>query len=187
VITPEWLNVFTSLATLAVVAIAAWAALRQIRHLRAANQVAALLPLIAEYREIHPAIIYARTRLRIDLEDPVARAAAAALPISGPAEKAVRAINFYETLGALVLVQTIDLELILMYFQPSAVWDAAIDFIAITRRRGGPELFECFEALVALEHEYNARYGESRYPKRLAHLPAPDRFALADGEVTGAS
>jgi hypothetical protein len=178
--TPEWLNLYTSVATLLVVAIAAYAALRQIRHLREANQVSALLPLVAEYWRIQPSIEYARTSLRKDLEDPRVRDGAAQYPMVGPAAAAIPAVNYFETMGALVLVSTIELPLVLMYFQPSAVWEGAIDLIALTRRTGGPELFECFEALVALERAYNDRRGSSRYPKNVPHLDVPDRYAAAD-------
>jgi hypothetical protein len=178
--TPEWLNLYTSVATLLVVAIAAYAALRQIRHLREANQVAALLPLVAEYWRIQPSIEYVRTSLRKDLEQPHVRDGALQYPMSGPAAAAIPAVNYFETLGALVLVGTIELPLVLMYYRPSAVWEGAIDLIALTRLIRGPELFECFEALVALERAYNERRGSSRYPKNVSHLAVPDRYAATD-------
>ncbi len=180
----EWLSATSSIATLLVVAVTAYAALRQIKHLRSGNQVAALLPLTDEYQsdEIRKSLDYIIGRLQVDLEDPLARAGVVARPAAGLARQAMACFNFYESVGALVCAGALDLELVLRYFQlPSEVWELGSDYIALTRRSRGPEVFENFEALVALENKYAKRHGTSRYPKGLPHVAAPDRWAAADG------
>jgi hypothetical protein len=179
----EWVSTVASLATLVVVAIAAYAALRQMRHMRSGNQVAALLPLAAEYRstEISESLGYVLTQLNDDLKDPNNREGVMAIPTTGPARSAKAIANFYETIGALVCAGVLDLELILRYFTlPSELWAKAEDYIALTRRSRGPEVFEHFEALVALEQRYAARNGTSLYPRGLPHVPARERDLQRD-------
>lgn len=170
-----WVSGAASLATLVVVAITAYAALRQMRHMRSGNQVAALLPLIAEYRsaEVSESLNYVMSGLADDLRDPKARGGVSAIPATGPARKAMKAINFYESVGAMICARVLDLELVMRYFiLPTEMWAIAEDYIALSRRTRGPEVFENFEAMVALEQKYAARHGTSLYPSGLPHVPA---------------
>lgn len=170
-----WVSGAASLATLVVVAITAYAALRQMRHIRSGNQVAALLPLIAEYRsaEVSESLNYVMSGLADDLRDPKARGGVSAIPATGPARKAMKAINFYESVGAMICARVLDLELVMRYFiLPSEMWAIAEDYIALSRRTRGPEVFENFEAMVAFEQKYAARHGTSLYPSGLPHVPA---------------
>ncbi len=114
----EWLSGAASLATLLVVAITAYAALRQMRHMRSGNQVAALLPLIAEYRSstIRESLNYVLSGLDVDLNDEQTRAGVQTIPTAGPAVKARAVLNFYESCGALICARVLDLELLLRYF-----------------------------------------------------------------------
>lgn len=174
-LSPDWLSALASLATLIVVAITAYAAIRQMRHLRSANQVAALLPLIDQYRspEMRESRAYAMRQLSGDLEDAETRAAVLQRPVQGPAVKAVPIANFYESSGALVNAKVIELELLLRYFAlPSEIWGACEEFIALVRSTAGDEVFENFESLVAMEHVYAAKHGTSMYPKNLPRIPA---------------
>lgn len=170
-----WISGAASIATLIVVAITAYAALRQMRHMRSGNQVAALLPLIAEYRspEVSESLNYVLSALASDLRDPQARSGVTAVPATGPARKAMKAINFYESVGAMVCARVLDLELVMRYFiLPSDMWSVSQDYVALSRRSRGPEVFENFEAMVALEQRYAALHGTSLYPKGLPHVPA---------------
>lgn len=170
-----WVSGAASLATLVVVAITAYAALRQMRHMRSGNQVAALLPLIAEYRsaEVSESLNYVMSGLANDLRDQQARGGVSAIPATGPARKAMKAINFYESVGAMICARVLDLELVMRYFiLPSEMWAIAEDYIALSRRTRGPEVFENFEAMVALEQKYAARHGTSLYPSGLPRVPA---------------
>jgi hypothetical protein len=180
----EWLTAAASVATLLVVAVTAYAALRQIKHLRSGNQVAALLPLAEEYQapNIQNSMNYVLGSLRSDLNDPVVRAGVTAVPAEGLARQALPCFNFYESVGALVGAGALDLELVLRYFLlPSDLWEIGLDYIALSRRSRGPEVFENLEALVAMEREYAKRHGTSRYPAGLPHLDVPDRWAPEDG------
>ena len=183
--TPEWLTTFSSIATLLVVAVTAFAAIRQIRHMRAANQVAAFLPLTDEFTDddVRESLNYLLSTLKADLEDPQTRAGLMTTPISGPARRALPALNFYERLGVLVVARVVDLELVLRYFSalPSEVWLIAEDYIAILRRTLGNEVLENLEALVVLENQWALRHGTSLFPPRLERLPLQDRYADADG------
>jgi hypothetical protein len=181
-VSPEWLAAFSSLATLFVIGLTAYAALRQISHLRSGNQVAALLPLTEKYQtpEIQDSLDYVIGKLNSDLRDPAAREGLRARPASGPARQANKVFNFYESVGALVCARALDLQLVLRYFTlPSEMWEIGGDFIALTRSTRGNEVFENFEALVAMQVAYEKRHGTSLYPRGLPRMklpPLPDQL-----------
>ncbi len=179
---PEWLAAVSSLATLFVIGLTAYAAMRQISHLRSGNQVAALLPLTEKYQtpEIQESLDYVVGKLNSDLRDPAVRAGVIARPSSGAARQANKIFNFYESVGALVCARALDLQLVLRYFTlPSEMWEIGGDFIALTRSTRGNEVFENFEALVAMQLAYEKRHGTSLYPRGLPRLkPRP----LLEGE-----
>jgi len=179
---PEWLTALASVGTFLVVAITAFAALRQIRHMRSGNQVAALLPLIEKYEATRESRDYVMRSLQLDLNDRTVRAGVMAVPAEGPARQAIPFLNFYESVGALVAVEVLDLDLVLRYFfpTPSEVWANASGFIAISRRTSGPEIFENLEALVVMQEDYERRHGTSVYPRGLRHLDPPDRWRSDD-------
>lgn len=181
--TPEWLTAAASALTLVVVAITAYAALRQIKHMRSGNQVAALLPIIEKYQtaEVQASLQYALASLATDLESPAARSGVVGRPVSGPARAALAVFNFYESVGALVAAGALELQLVLRYFTlPSDLWEIGEDFIALSRRSRGPEVFENFEALVAMERAYAKARGTSRYPRGLPHVILRDRWLQVD-------
>ena len=179
--TPDWLSALASLATLIVVAITAYAALRQMRHMHSGNQVAALLPLIEQYRspEMMASQQYVARQMNKDLTDPDARRGASVIPQEGPVRAALPFINFYESCGALVFARVIGLEMLLRYFySPSDIWEIAEDYIALARKAAGSQTFENFEALVVLERQHTKRYGASLYPKHLPRLTPRERTFL---------
>lgn len=174
--TPEWLAAASSLATLFVISLTAYAAVRQMSHLRSGNQVAALLPLTEKYQtpEIQESLDYVLGELESDLRDPATRAGVLARPMSGPARKGNKIFNFYESVGALVGARALDLQLVLRYFiPPSEMWNLGGEFIALTRSTRGDEVFENFEALVALQHAYEKRHGTSLYPHGFPRMKLP--------------
>ena len=184
---PEWVAAASALATLFVIGVTAYAGLRQIRHMRSGNQVAALLPLTEKYQtaEMQESLQYVLSgTVNRDLQDREVRRGAESIPSSGASRKAMDILNFYESVGALVTARVLDIELVLRYFTlPSDMWELSSDYIAITRRRRGPEIFENLEALVALERRYTAKHGSSLYPKHLPRIPLTDPFAAEDGAV----
>lgn len=184
---PEWVAAASALATLFVIGVTAYAGLRQIRHMRSGNQVAALLPLTEKYQtaEMQESLQYVLSgAVGRDLQDREVRRGAESIPSSGASRKAMDILNFYESVGALVTARVLDIELVLRYFTlPSDMWELSSDYIAITRRRRGPEIFENLEALVALERRYTAKHGSSLYPKHLPRIPLTDPFAAEDGAV----
>jgi hypothetical protein len=183
-ISAEWLTAASAFATLFVIAITAYAGLRQIRHMRSGNQVAALLPLAEKYSELdlQESLQYIISgALQRDLENEDVRRGIEAIPTTGPGRKAMVIANFYESVGALVTARVLDIDLILRYFTlPSDLWAAANDYIAITRRSRGSEVFENFEALVALEKRYAAKHGTSLYPRNLPRVEVRDSYAAKD-------
>ncbi len=173
---PEWVGAASSLITLFVIGVTAYAAMRQMAHLRAGNQVAALLPLTEKYQtpEIQQSLDYAIGKLKTDLQDPEIRAGVAARPASGPARQAQNIFNFYESVGALVCAHALDLQLVLRYFTlPSEMWEFGGDYIALARSTRGDEVFENFEALVAMQLAYEKRHGTSLYPRGLPRVKVP--------------
>lgn len=183
----EWLTAISAFATLFVIALTAYAALRQIKHMRSGNQVAALLPLTEKYQtlEMQESMKYVLSgSLQQDLRDRQHRLGAETIPASGVTREAMAILNFYESVGALVAARVLDLDLVLRYFTlPSEIWQVASDYIAVTRRRRGPDIFENLEAMVALERRYTAKHGSSLYPKGLARIDLHDSFAAEDGGV----
>lgn len=184
---PEWVAAASALATLFVIGVTAYAGLRQIRHMRSGNQVAALLPLTEKYQtaEMQESLQYVLSgAVSRDLQDREVRRGAESIPSSGASRKAMDILNFYESVGALVTARVLDIDLVLRYFTlPSDMWERSSDYIAITRRRRGPDVFENLEALVALERRYTAKHGSSLYPKHLPRIPLTDPFAAEDGAV----
>lgn len=184
---PEWVAAASALATLFVIGVTAYAGLRQIRHMRSGNQVAALLPLTEKYQtaEMQESLQYVLSgAVGRDLQDREVRRGAESIPSSGASRKAMDILNFYESVGALVTARVLDIDLVLRYFTlPSDMWERSSDYIAITRRRRGPDVFENLEALVALERRYTAKHGSSLYPKHLPRIPLTDPFAAEDGAV----
>ena len=180
----EWLTAVSALATLFVIGITAYAALRQIRHMRSGNQVAPLLPLTEKYQtpEMQESQQYVMSgALNRDLQDRDVRRGAESIPASGVSRRAMAILNFYESVGALVTARVLDIELVLRYFTlPSDMWEISRDYIAITRRKRGPDVFENLEALVSLERRYTAKRGSSLYPKHLPRIPVIDSFAVED-------
>jgi hypothetical protein len=175
-VSPEWLAAVSSLATLFVIGLTAYAAMRQISHLRSGNQVAALLPLTEKYQtpEVQDSLDYVIGRLNSDLRDPAVRAGVIARPSAGPARQAKEIFNFYESVGALVCAHALDLQLVLRYFTlPSEMWETGGNFIALTRSTRGNEVFENFEALVAMQLAYEKRHGTSLYPRGLPRMSVP--------------
>jgi len=173
---PEWLAAASSLATLFVIGLTAYAAMRQMSHLRSGNQVAALLPLTEKYQtpEIQESLDYVIGKLNSDLQDPTVRAGLLARPSSGPARQANKIFNFYESVGALVCARALDLQLVLRYFTlPNEMWETGKDFIALTRSTRDNEVFENFEALVAMQVAYEKRHGTSLYPRGLPRMNVP--------------
>lgn len=183
----EWLTAASALATLFVIGVTAYAALRQIRHMRSGNQVAALLPLTEKYQaaDMRESAQYVMSgALARDLLDRQARRGAESIPACGATRKAMAILNFYESIGALVTARVLDIDLVLRYFTlPSDMWECSTDYIAVTRRKRGPDVFENLEALVALERRYTAKRGSSLYPKHLPRIPVTDPFAVQDAEV----
>jgi hypothetical protein len=182
--TAEWVTAASAFATFFVIALTAYAGLRQIRHMRSGNQVAALLPLTEKYSELEmqESLQYVISgALQSDLEDESVRRGTQAIPATGPGRKAMTIMNFYESVGALVTARVLDLDLVLRYFTlPSDIWTVGHDYIAITRRSRGIEVFENFEAMVALEQRFAAKHGTSLYPRHLPRLEVRDSYAAAD-------
>jgi hypothetical protein len=156
--------------------VTAYAAMRQMTHLRSGNQVAALLPLTEKYQtpEIQESLDYVIGRLKTDLLDPAIRDGILARPAAGPGRQAKDIFNFYESVGALVCAHALDLQLVLRYFTlPSEMWEMGAEYIALTRSTRGDEVFENFEALVALQLAYEKHHGTSLYPRGLPRMKLP--------------
>jgi hypothetical protein len=180
--TPEWINAGASLMTLLVVALTAYAALQQMRHLRTGNQTAALLELVREQRDeqYQSSRDYVYGRLASDLEDPVVRAAIDGPVWSGPTRQALRFLQFYEELGALVFANALELGLVLRYFQAADDWRRVEAFVLVFRRKRGPSVWEMFEALGMAEAQYIAKHGDTWYPSGVLRTSAVDRWLEID-------
>lgn len=180
--TPEWINAGAALLTFLVVAATAYAALQQMRHLRTGNQTAALLDLTREQRDTlyQASQTYVYNRLARDLETAEARAGVDGPTWTGPTREALRVMQFYEELGALVFADALELGLVLRYFQVADDWKKIENLVLILRRQRGASAWEMFEALAMAELAYIAKHGDTWYPRGIARTSAVDPWLAID-------
>ncbi len=181
--TPEWINAGAALLTFLVVAATAYAALQQMRHLRTGNQTAALLDLTREQRDTLYQVsqTYVYTQLAHDLEDAESRAGLTGSAWTGPTREALRFLQFYEELGALVFSGALELGLVLRYFQAADDWRRVESLVLVLRRQRGPSAWEMFEALGMAEAQYVAKHGDTWYPNGIPRTSAVDPWLAVDG------
>lgn len=170
----ESLAAISSIVTSIVVVVSAFAAVRQLRHLRASNEVVALQNIINRYerQEIIESTYFIRAELADKLRDP-AFLEGLGSPISGEARAMMPALNYWESVGSLVLSGAISAESIMQGFSwPALVtWRSAAPAIAILRRTQDPSVCENFEHLAAFAMRWLDRHHRTK--SRLLRMPPP--------------
>lgn len=174
---PEWLGALASIATLFLVAASAIAALLQMRHMRNANQIVALTEIreTIESPVFHAALIYVLRELPKLCEDPEMRRKMLGVPLPQEFEQARSVATFFESLGVFVKNGAIG-RAITFDMWGDAIrnsWDRLAPWI-VNRRHISRNiaLFENFEYLAVLCHEFKKSHPEGTYPSRVPRMPA---------------
>lgn len=172
----EWVTAIATAGTFVVIAASAIAALMQLRHMRGSNQIVALTECretleSPEFREAQRFVSY---ELPQRLKDPDQCRKAAELPFSGEYEAIGTVANFFESMGLFVKTGIIDKEIACDFWSFVVLrnWEALNPVTSYVRDKiGQPALWENFEYMAALAHEYQERYPSS-YPARMHRMPA---------------
>ncbi|HZZ66064.1 MAG TPA: DUF4760 domain-containing protein [Candidatus Baltobacteraceae bacterium] len=178
----EWLTAIGTIGTFVVIAASAIAALLQIRHMRSGNAISLLTSYNNEFdtQAFQMAFTYVRSQLPERLQhDDVMDELAKAPPFVGEYE-AIRTIaNFFEDMGAFVLSNLLDSQIVCMLYSENVMsaWTAISPVAALLRHKlNAPSVWENFEYLALLGTQFVERYPNGLYPKDLPRLPVDQRL-----------
>ncbi len=178
------LNTAATIATLVVITVTAIAAFVQLRHMRNANQLEALLTVLArvENADFGRMVDGARTLLAEKLPDPAYRRSIEEGSVDRSNNPWLTLGNSYEWVGSLVRSGLVDEDPYMDIYADRVIfaWEIMQDVIAIIRRRGGPSVLENFEYLYVRAKAYAARHPDGVYPSHTPRAELRDRWAEAD-------
>lgn len=178
------LNTAATIATLVVITGTALAAFVQLRHMRTANQLEALLTVLArvEHADFGRMVDGARAMLAEKLPDPAYRRSIEEGTVDRSNNPWLTLGNSYEWVGSLVRSGLVDEDPYMDIYADRVIgaWDIMRDAIAIVRRRGGPSVLENFEYLYVRAKAYAARHPDGVYPSHTPRAELRDRWAEAD-------
>ncbi len=178
------LNTAATIATLVVISVTAIAAFVQLRHMRTANQLEALLTVLArvEHADFGKMVDGARTLLAEKLPDPAYRRSIEEGKVDRTNNPWLNLGNSYEWVGSLVRSGLVDEDPYMDIYADRVVdaWEIMQDVIAIIRRRSGPSVLENFEYLFVRAKAYAAKHPDGVYPSHMPRAVLHDRWADAD-------
>lgn len=178
------LNTAATIATLVIITVTALAAFVQLRHMRTANQLEALLTVLArvEHADFGQMVDGARKLLAEKLPDPAYRRSIEEGNVDRSNNPWLTLGNSYEWVGSLVRSGLVDEDPYMDIYADRVVdaWEIMQDVIAIVRRRGGPSVLENFEYLYVRAKAYAARHPEGVYPSHTPRADLHDRWAEID-------
>ena len=178
------LNTAATIATLVVISVTAMAAFVQLRHMRTANQLEALLTVLArvEHADFGKMVDGARTLLAEKLPDPAYRRSIEEGTVERSNNPWLNLGNSYEWVGSLVRSGLVDENPYMDIYVDRVVgaWEIMQDAIAILRRRGGPSVLENFEYLYVRAKVYAAEHPDGVYPPHTPRAVLHDRWAEVD-------
>ena len=180
----ELVTTLASIGTFLVIAATAVAAFVQLRHLSGSNSITALTESreVLESDEFAIAQRFVSFKLAELLEDPEVRRRL----MHPPLDEQLRPINivgnFFESLGSFVRHGIIDREVAISLWAGVVVrnWELLRPALAIMRRNAGPALWEEFEYLARISHEWLEAHKDGDYPPGVAHMPVEDAWLEAD-------
>jgi hypothetical protein len=187
----ELLNTFGTFGTFLVIAATALAALVQLRHMRGSNQITVLSDLFEKQQdaEFVSATQLVRTQLPDKMQDPafryqIAHRAARTEENAGLFGKVFAVGNYYEEMGMLAKSSLVDRDLLLDMHSATIVgyWDALSEYTAIAREARGPAVYENFEYLTVLAHDWLAKHPSGTYPANVRRIDLPNKWRSADME-----
>ena len=168
-----------------VISATAIAAVIQLVHIRSSNQIA----ILTNFRETTETADFLAglefiSGLDAKLKDPQFRRLLGVRPLPTSIYHINRVSRLLENLGCFVRRGMLDADLVCDLWGSfiDRAWTLLADTIVIMRRTRGPALFEDFEYIAALNKQYQARHPSS-YPREIAHIAPPDRWAKEDGRA----
>jgi hypothetical protein len=182
------LNTAATIATLIIITVTAVAAYVQLRHMRTANQLEALLTVLArvEQADFGRMVDSAREVLSERLPDPAFRKNLEEGKVERTNNPWLNLGNSYEWVGSLVRTGLVEEDPYMDIYADRVVgaWEIMQDAIAIIRRRAGPSVLENFEYLYMRAKAYSARYPNGVYPSHTPRAELRDRWAEADAKLS---
>jgi hypothetical protein len=182
---PEQLNVITSVATFVVLTAAAIAALVQLRHIRASNECSAFSEAFELWYspQVQASLGFIQNELPAKMQDPQFRRE---LDTAGPVDRSrhpeLHYIDFMDNFGVYVMLGNLRENMILHAASQLLVtsWQTLSPTVAIVRRKRGQQLYISFEYLAHRAQLWNQRYPNGYRPKGFERLPNPDIWRSAD-------
>jgi hypothetical protein len=182
------LNTAATIATLIVITVTAAAAYVQLRHMRTANQLEALLTVLArvEHADFGSMVDGARAQLAEKLPDPAFRRSLEEGNVERTNNPWLTLGNSYEWVGSLVRTGLVEEDPYMDIYADRVVgaWEIMQDALAIIRRRAGPSVLENFEYLYVRAKAYVARHPNGVYPSHTPRAELRDRWAEADAKLS---
>jgi len=182
------LNTAATIATLIVITVTAIAAYVQLRHMRTANQLEALLTVLArvEHADSGSMVDGARAELAKKLPDPAFRRSLEEGNVERANNPWLTLGNSYEWVGSLVRTGLVEEDSYMDIYADRVVgaWEIMQDALAIIRRRAGPSVLENFEYLYVRAKAYSARNPDGVYPSHTPRAELRDRWAEADAKLS---
>lgn len=173
----EWVTAIATAGTFVVIAASAIAALLQLRHMRGSNQIIALNECretleSPEFREAQKFVSYV---LPERLTDPEECKKVAQLPFVGEYEAVGTVANFFESMGLFVKSGIIDRRIACDFWAFIVLrnWNALLPVTTYVRETlDAPALWENFEFMAAISHDYSERYPNGDWPASVQHMAA---------------
>ncbi len=182
------LNTAATIATLIVITVTAVAAYVQLRHMRTANQLEALLTVLArvEHADFGRMVDGARALLAEKLPDPAYRRSLEEGRVERGNNPWLNLGNSYEWVGSLVRSGLVEEDPYMDIYADRVVdaWEIMHDALAIIRRRAGPSVLENFEYLYVRAKAYIAKHPNGVYPPDTPRAELHDRWAEADAAIS---
>jgi hypothetical protein len=165
----------------------------QLRHLSGSNSITALTECreILESAEFAAAQRFVSFKLPELLKDPVIRYRLRESPTPEELRPMIVVGNFFESLGGFIRHGVVDRDIALSLWSGVVLrnWEALAPALAIMRRYDGPGVWEQFEYLARMSHDYADARRDGDYPSGVERMPLTDVWLEADkaAEPGGAS
>jgi hypothetical protein len=180
----EIITAVAAVGTFLVIAATAGAAFVQLRHLSGSNSISAL----TESREILESAEFAAAQRFVAytlpelLKDPAVREQLGESPTPEELRPMIQVGNFFESLGGFIRHGIVDRDIAISLWSAVVIrnWECLAPALAIMRRTSGPSLWEQFEYLTRISHEWTEAHQHGDYPPGVAHMPLTDVWLDAD-------
>jgi hypothetical protein len=180
----ELVSAIGTIGTFVVIAASAIAALIQLRHLRTSNQLTGLLNILGRSEDTQFSEWRQETK-RVAKErvaDPDFRASLEQGTYDRREAPWLHLYNWYDYVGSLVKQRLVPEEAVMDCYSWVLVndWRDGQDLIALSRRIGGPGIWENFEYLVVCSRRWLEKHHGGRYPQRMPRIAVEDRWLAID-------